>query len=277
MDVSSVSITMRWFMITMTHVSMPVVVNRDSVMVMLNVHVTNIMIFLMVVLYFVVRHFFNDDIMPEVVKGCVPSVLFADDMFASSMMLCHWGRLRHNYRIMLYMWRRVMNRWLSRLGMRMLMVYDWLVMEAIIVMLFVNVPVPVCRAVVKLWMMLNIVIDGAVTINVDNSWFIDVDDWFFYVDYRFINNVMLFYYVMIFDRMIVIGIYIILMVSNMLTTVKNSMAMIMHRNVVCMIVLIIEIANCMMMLITVVLVSSLGISCKGIVPNNIECWVMILV
>ena len=39
-----------------------------------------------------------------------------------------------NHRMVAYMWRRVMRRWL-RLGMRMLMVHDWLVMEAIIVML----------------------------------------------------------------------------------------------------------------------------------------------
>ena len=80
-------------MMTVTHVSVPVMVDRNSVMAMLNVHIDNMMI--LMVLYLAVRNLFNDDIMLEVMKRCVPSVLFADDMGASFtveiVMLGHRG------------------------------------------------------------------------------------------------------------------------------------------------------------------------------------------
>ena len=89
------------------------------------------------VVYHVVRHCFNDELRSD------SSVLFADDMGASytvEAMFCHRSRLRENRRMVLDMWRRVLGRLHNLRMVKLIPLYDWLVMESIIVMLLVDVP-----------------------------------------------------------------------------------------------------------------------------------------
>lgn len=125
-------------------------------------HLSDVMVHLMVLVWFMVMDLLDHNIMLEVMKGVVLLVMLLDHMVPMIVMvLSDWRRLVVDLRVVVHVRCGVMRRWLC-LVMTVLVVYDWLVMHAIVVVNEVLIEVMVIN--VSVLVMLMLVLDHLVMI-----------------------------------------------------------------------------------------------------------------